>query len=152
MKRTKPLSHGSLSSVGSGALSSPHATNNSMHLLPGAVAEVSDLLWSREGDLTDQLFPESAVAPFIVLMESTIPGRNLGKYDFIAFADLIDEVFGWDRVIQRNGLNQCKIICDAREDANSLILSVDLKMAGYKLFIPSSLLRKKAFIRDVEPR
>ena len=47
---------------------------------------------------------------------------------------------------------QCKIICNAREDANSLILSVDLKMAGYKLLIPSSLLRKKAFIRDVDPK
>ena len=55
-------------------------------------------------------------------------------------------------MIRRNGQNQCKIICDAREDANSLILSVDLIMTGYKLFIPSSLLRKKAFIRDVEPR
>ena len=54
-------------------------------------------------------------------------------------------------MIRRNGQNQCKIICGAREDANSLILSVDLKLAGYKLFIPSSLLRKKAFIRNVEP-
>ena len=45
-----------------------------------------------------------------------------------------------------------QIICDSREDAYSLILSVDLKMAGYKLFIPSFLLRKKAFIRDVESR
>ena len=100
MKRTKPLSPGSPSSVGSGALSSHHATNNSVHLLPEAVAEASDLLWSREGDLTDQLFPDSAVAPFIVLMESTIPGRNLGKYDFIALADLIDEVIAGEGVIR----------------------------------------------------
>ena len=85
-------------------------------------------------------------------MESTISGRNLGKYDFIAIADLIDEVIDRERVIRRNSQNQCKIICDAREDANSLILSVDLKLAGYKLFIPTSLLRKNTFIRDVETR
>ena len=84
-------------------------------------------------------------------MESTISGRNLGKYDFIAIANLIYEVIKGEWVIQRNGQNQCKIICDARENGNSLILSVDLKLAGYKLFIPSSLLTKKAFIRDVEP-
>ena len=69
----------------------PVLTNNPMHLLAEAVAAVPDLSWSREGDLSDQLFPDSAVAPFIVLMESTIPGRNVGKYDFIALADLIDE-------------------------------------------------------------
>ena len=63
----------------------------------------ADLFWSRDGDLSDQLFPESAAAPFIVLMESTMPVRNLGKYDFIVIADLIDEVIDGERVIRRNG-------------------------------------------------
>ena len=151
MKRTKPLSSSSTSPVGSSAHSSPRVHESPLHAVSGVVDAGVDLFWSREGDLSDQLFPESALAPFIVLMESTIPGRNLGKYDFIAIADLIDEVIDGERVIRRNGQNQCKIICEAREDANTLILSVDLKFVGYKLFIPSSLLRKKAFIRDVEP-
>ena len=151
MKRTRPLSSASTSIVGSSAHSSPHVHESPLSAVSGVVDAGADLFWSREGDLSDQLFPETAVAPFIVLMESTIPGRNLGKYDFIAIADLIDEVIDGERVIRRNGQNQCKIICEAREEANTLILSVDLKFAGYKLFIPSSLLRKKAFTRDVEP-
>ena len=65
--------------------------------------------------------------------------------------DLIDEVIEGEWVIRRSGQNQCKIICGVREDANLLILSVDHKLAEYKVFNPSSLLRKKAFIRDVEP-
>ena len=103
MKRTKPLSPGSPSSV---APPSPRVTNKLLHSLPEAVVAAPDLFWSRKGDLSDQLFPDSAVAPFIVLMESTIPGRNVGKYDFIALADLIDEVIAGERVIRRNGQNQ----------------------------------------------
>ena len=65
---------------------------NFPHALPGAGNAGADLFWPREGDPFDQLFSESAIAPFIVLMESAISGRNLGKYDFIAIEDLIDEV------------------------------------------------------------
>ena len=50
-----------------------------------------------------------------------------------------------ERVISRNGQNQCKIFGKVREDVNLLIPSDDLKSAGYKLYIPFSFISKKAF-------
>ena len=51
-----------------------------------------------------------------------------------------------------NGLNQIKIICLGRADANLLISSHELRIAGYKAFHPISMIRKNATIRDVDPR
>ena len=75
--------------------------------LAGAPSDGWELFWSREDNLSDQISPDSALEPYIVLMESTMVERNLGKYD-------------------------------------------DLKLAGYKLFILTSLIKKKALIREID--
>ena len=111
-----------------------------------------DLLWIRDRCSEPILYPASAEGPFIVLMESTVPGRNMGKYDPLTIADQIDEVIRSERTIHRNGLNQIKIVCSGRDDANLLISSHELKMTGYKAFLPISMIRKKATFRDIDPR
>ena len=111
-----------------------------------------ELLWIRDRSSEPILYPASAEGPFIVLMESTVPGRNLGKYDPLTIADQIDEFVRAERTIHRNGLNQIKIVCSGRVDANLLISSHELKMVGYKAFLPISMIRKKATIRDIDPR
>ena len=78
--------------------------------------------------------------------------RDLGKYDPLTIADQIDEVIRSERTIHRNGLNQIKIVCSGGDDANLLISYHELKMAGYKAFLPISMIRKKATIRDIDPR
>ena len=46
-----------------------------------------DLLWIRDRSSEPILYPASVEGPFIVLMESTVPGSNLGKYDSLTIAD-----------------------------------------------------------------
>ena len=111
-----------------------------------------DLLWVRDSSSEPIVYPDLADGPFIVLMESTVPGRNLGKYDPLTIADQIDEVIQGGRTIHRNGLNQIKIVCSERADANLLITSHELRIAGYKAFLPISMVRKKATIRDIDVR
>ena len=102
-----------------------------------------DLLWIHVRSSEPILYAASADAPFIVLVESTIPGRNLGKYDPLTIANQIDEVVQGERTIHRNELNQIKIVCSGRADANLLISSHELRMAGYKAFLPISMIRAR---------
>ena len=44
----------------------------------------SDLLWSKPHDPLQDVFSDASPPPYIVLMESTRPGKNLGKYDRLA--------------------------------------------------------------------
>ena len=111
-----------------------------------------DLLWIRDRSSEPIVYPASADGPFIILMESTVPGRNLGKYGLLTIADQIDKVIQGERTIHRNWLNQMKIVCSGSADANLLICSHELKMAGYKAFLPILMIRKKATIRDVDSR
>ena len=110
------------------------------------------VLWIRDRSSVPIVYPVSADGPSIVLMESTVPGRNLGRYDPLTIDDQIDEVIQGERTIHRNGLNQIKIVCSGRADANQLISLRELRMAGYKAFLPISMIRKKATIRNVDPR
>ena len=80
-----------------------------------------------------------------MLMESTRPRKNLGKYDRLALAECIDLVINGGRTIFYNGLNQDTIQCESREEVNTLIRSQNLIRGGFNLFIPSSPIRKKAF-------
>ena len=104
----------------------------------------------RQRSLND-VFPDSSSPPYIVLMESTRPGKNLGKYDRLALAKCVDVVIRGGRTIFYNGINQLKIHYEVREDANTLVCSQDLMRGNFKLFIPSSLIHKKVFTspRDV---
>ena len=90
----------------------------------------SDLLWVRDCSSEPIVYPDLTDGPFIVLMESTVSGRNLGRYDPLTIADQIDEVIQAGRTIHRNGLNQIKIVCSSRADANLLITSHDLRILG----------------------
>ena len=76
-----------------------------------------DLLWTGPHDPAKDVFQESFPPPYIVLMESTRPGKNLGKYDRLALAECIDLVVRVPRTIFYNGINQVKIQCEDREDA-----------------------------------
>ena len=62
-------------------------------------------------------------------MESTRPGKNLGKYDRLALAECIDLVISGGRTIFYNGLNQVKIQCEAREDANTMLSWASLPLS-----------------------
>ena len=108
-------------------------------------------LWIRDRSSEPIGYPASAESPFIVLMESTVPGRNLDKYNPLTIADQIDEVVRAERTIHWNVLDQIKIVCSGRVDANLLISSHELRMAGYKAFLPISMIRKNATIRDIDP-
>ena len=112
----------------------------------------SGLLWSRPQDPLHDVFSDATPPPYIVLMESTRPGKNLGKYDRLALAECIDLVIDGGRTIFYNGLNQVKIQCESREDANTLVRSQELMRGGFKMFIPSSLIRKKAFTGPIDFR
>ena len=90
----------------------------------------SDLLWSKRHDPLHDFFWDASPPPSIVLMESTRPGKNLGKYDRLALAECIDLVISGGRTIFYNGLNQVKIQCETREDANTLVRSRDLMRGG----------------------
>ena len=121
---------------------------NPCSVLPRGPLDISELFWSKNENLLHPILSDSALAPYIALMESTIEGRNLGKYDFIAIADAIDKMIDGERNIRHNGLNQCKIICEVREDANLLILSKDLRLARYNLFISTFLIKKGLYYGD----
>ena len=64
-----------------------------------------DLLWARDCSSEPIVYRDSADGPFIVIMESTVPDRNLGRYDPLTIADQIDDVIQGERTIHRNGLN-----------------------------------------------
>ena len=110
------------------------------------------VLWSKPHDPLHDVFSDASPPPYIVLMESTRPGKNSGKYDRLALAECIDLVISEGRTIFYNRLNQVKIQCESREDANTLVRSRDLMRGGFKLFIPASLIRKKAFTSLIDPK
>ena len=80
------------------------------------------------------------------------PGKNLGKYDRLALAECIDLVVRGTKNIFYNGVNQVKTQCGDKEDANTLVRSQELMRGGFKLFIPSSLLRKKTSTGPIDPK
>lgn len=86
-------------------------------------------------------------APFLVLMESTVQNRNLGRYDPIAVGKLIGSIIQGKRRICSSGRNQIKIWCEERSDANTLFASEVLVNKGYRAYLPDSMIYKKGFIR-----
>lgn len=84
------------------------------------------------------LYDDSFESPYLVIMEPSIPNRNLGNYDPIAIGKLVARLIKGQRRIQINGRNQVKISCDSRDDANVLITSEILAREGYRTMIPES--------------
>ncbi|XP_051168509.1 uncharacterized protein LOC127286194 [Leptopilina boulardi] len=103
----------------------------------------NDLEWYNES--VPSLYTSNSPAPFVVLVESTIRGRNIGKLDPICVIDLLTPLIHGKKLITRNGQNQVKVVCDFWQSANDLAQSRDLVTAGYRAIIPDSFLRKKGF-------
>lgn len=71
------------------------------------------------------------------------------KCDPLALSHRIRAVISGPRQIFRNGKNRVKICCENRLDANALVVSQELKEQVYTVYIPPSLIYKKAFINGV---
>ena len=52
----------------------------------------SGLLWSKTHEPQHDVFSDASLPQYIVLMESTRPGKNLGKYDRLALAECLQDI------------------------------------------------------------
>lgn len=94
---------------------------------------------------------EASLPPFLVLMESTVQDKSLGKYDPLALSGIVDSVIDSPTRIFRSGKNQIKIYCNVWTEANKLVDSRELMLLGFKAFIPENNLFKKALIENSPP-
>lgn len=120
-------------------------TNDQASPSDGQLWDQGDLLWVNENLPQSRIFPEHSLPPYVLLLESTVAGRNVRKYDPISLIDLLSPFIVGNKTITRNGKNQVKIFCEDRNSANSLITSRSLIQAGFKVFILDSFLSKKGF-------
>lgn len=107
------------------------------------IRDKNDLEWYNKS--VSSLYSASSPSPYIVLIESSIRGRNIGKLDPICVIDMLTPIIQGKKLITRNGKNQIKVNCDFWQSANDLVQSRDFATAGYRAFIPDSFLRKKGF-------
>ena len=108
------------------------------------------LFWSNPAGTVHSRFDDNSSPPFIVLLESRVPGRSLGRFNLIALGDLIDTIIkDTKRQIFPNGRNQAKVFCERWHAANILVDSVALRDFGVHAYIPASLVQKKAFARNI---
>ena len=111
----------------------------------------SPLFWSNpECSLHTRFSDTSTPPPFIILLESRIRGKSLGRFNLIAMADLIDSIISdTKRQIFPNGRNQAKVFCDQWQAANVLVDSPELRDFGVQAYILASLLQNKAFAKNI---
>ena len=108
------------------------------------------LFWSNPEGLLNMRFDDISSPPYIVLLESRIPGKNLGRFNLIALGDLVDSLIpDTKRQIFPNGRNQAKIFCDGWRAANVLVEFSALQEFGVHAYIPASLVQKRAFARSI---
>lgn len=107
------------------------------------VVDDDDLEWVNPNSTTHYNLNSSP--PFVVLIESTLRGRNLGKLDPVSVIDFLSRFIRGPKQINRSGINQIKVTCEIWSDANILANSKDLTREGFKAFIPDSFLRKRGF-------
>lgn len=93
------------------------------------------------------IYDNSFYPPFLILMESTTPGKNLVRMDPTTIGKIMSKYITRDIKIYVSEQNQIKIQCDSKEDANKMLLSEKLFKLGYKTFIPESTYSKKGFTR-----
>ena len=80
------------------------------------------LFWINPGGSLHTLFSDTLTPRFIVLLESRIPGKSLGRFNSIALGDLIDSIISdTKRQIFPNGRNQATVFCDRWQAANVLV-------------------------------
>ena len=87
---------------------------------PPPCDQPSGPLCSKPHNSLHDVFSDASPPPYIVLMESTRPGKNLGKYDRLALVECIDLFVSRGRTIFYNGPNQVKIQCESRDIVNRL--------------------------------
>lgn len=96
--------------------------------------------------LKKNIYDASFDAPFLVIMESNKPNKNLGRLDPIAIGKLVAKFIQGERTIHVSGRNQIKIFCDSIEDANLLLTSPQIPTMDFSTFIPDSLFYGKGTI------
>lgn len=110
----------------------------------------TDMFWSREIPDEADKFTQESPPPFIVLLESVIPNKNVEKFNKLSTAMLTSKVISGGRRIYPSGKNRLKISCDKWADTNTLVDSEVLKGKGYKVYIPISLMMRKLMIWEVD--
>lgn len=127
--------------------------NQPRRVIPGDEVEEEANGWeynSNNNDCQEGFmfqYDKSFDPPYQVIMEGSIDGRNLGKYDPIAIGKLLARFIEGDRRIYITGRNQIKIHCNKIEDANLLLVSETLTNLGYRTLVPDSILYKRGSIR-----
>ena len=108
------------------------------------------LFWSNPEGTLHPRFDVNSSPPFIVPLESRVPGKSLDRFNLIALGDLIDSIIrDTKRQIFPNGRNQAKVFCERWQAANILIDSAALRDFGVHAYIPASFVQKKAFARNI---
>lgn len=107
-------------------------------------------VWNNPSTPPSPTFDEKAPPPYIVLMECQINSLNIGKFNPIAIADLVQTIIGGKRLIQRSSINRVKITCESNEVANRLIDSPILISKFYKVYIRNSLKFTRSVIKDYD--
>ena len=87
------------------------------------------LLWFKPHDSSNDVFPDSSPPPYIILMESTRPGKNLDKYDRLALAECADLAIRSGRTIFYSGKNQVKIYICLR----------NIRLSGYSYLLTPAI-------------
>ena len=71
------------------------------------------LFWGNSDSSLHTRIDNTSSPPFIVLLESRIPGKNLGRFNLIALKDFIDSLISdTKRQIFPNCRNQAKVFCE----------------------------------------
>lgn len=105
------------------------------------VYEETDLGWHSPNTMS--LYNASSTPPFVVFIESTVSGLNLGKLDPIKVIDFLSPHISGGKRVSRTGINQIKVECERFQSANDLVASVVLKGEGFRMFIPDTYLHKR---------
>ena len=102
------------------------------------------------GGILHTRLDDNSSLPFIVVLESRIPGKSSGRFNLIALGDLIDSIIrDTKRQIFPNGRNQAKVFCARWQTANVLVYSTALQDFGVHAYIPAFLVQKKVFARKI---
>lgn len=109
------------------------------------------LIWHNSSYKNDARFLPTSPLPYTILFESTMPNKKIGKYSRIAFVDFLETIVSdLQRKIISNGLNQLRITSSTWSLANDLLNSSTIVERGYRAFIPTSLVSRKALMHDVD--
>ena len=117
-------------------VSSPAAADDLDHVLN----TYGSLFWRNLDNTAHFRFDELSSAPFIVILESKITGKNLWKFNIIGFGDLINSVItGSNKKIYSSGYNKVEVFCDKWHMPITLVDLPSLVELCVRAHIPTSL-------------